>query len=234
MFSLKNILSKAATKALGVWKKAITRWRTFSPGFRYALVYFLCVLCIASLVWWQFNPGHSLVFDPDENANDIPDNLVDLNPDQESTDPPETQGEWAAFEAGHDELGWPLNGEILGTMDREFEVFAGYYQGGRDGIHIGGTCGDVVLAAWQGVVTDVDVIGTDSFQVTLTHGDWKTVYINLSDLDVKEGDSISKGQRLGYLARKEKGLYTEDYLEFQVWGPDNEVHDPLQYIERNR
>lgn len=235
MSIFKNRAAKYGKKIHAIWEAVLGRWRSLSPGIRYATVYFLCVVCIASLVWWQFNPGQSLVFDPDHSNPAPPEDLVDLNPDTQ----PESEGheddlqagEWAAIATGREKLALPMAGEVLNPMTKVFEQFPGFYQGPPDGIHLAGTCGDTVLSAWQGVVDAVEPKGIDSYKVTINHGDWKTVYINLSDIDVGIGSYVSRGQRIGYLASKESGLYAGDFLEFQVWGSDDEPHDPLKYIE---
>lgn len=233
--AVKNRITKGAKKA---WKDLITRWRTFSPGFRYAIVYFLCVICIASVVWWQYNPGNSLVFDPeanDTNQETGPDDLADLNPDEDPADNEPEGGEWAAFISGTDKLSLPMEGDILTAFKQAFQSHSSMYRGSLDGVHIGGTRGDPVCAAWQGEVARITQPElNDPGAVWIDHGDWETGYINLSDIIVNVGQTVSQGERLGELAAKVDGMYSEDYLEFQVWGSDNLPYDPMLFLGLDR
>lgn len=229
---LTNIIGRLTHFFSRLAKSASTRWRSLTPGFRYAIVYFLCVVCIASLVWWQFNPGNSWVFDPTAG---LPREGGDDHHGQDPEIPPE-EGEEES-EDGEvfsplrgDKLILPLEGEILASLRDPFGKFPGLISGGIDGIHIDGTAGDDVCAAWRGVVSDVIVPGTlDAGEVWIKHGEWTTVYINVENIIVSPGDAVLPGQKLGELAAKLFGPYSGDYLEFQLWGPAQEVCDPWQY-----
>jgi len=192
------------------------------------------VVCIASVVWWQYNPADSLVFDPNgtqEPHSDL-DQPSDEPPAEDVTDIPEG----AVFSPDQgDKLSLPLEGEILASFGEPFWMFPGMITGGIDGIHIDGTAGDPVHAAWQGVVKEV--IPPDAYdcgEVWIEHGSWTTVYKNLEDICVAPGESVEAGQKLGELAGKLYGAYAGDYLEFQLWGPDQVVYDPWEYAGVDR
>lgn len=234
MSKLKNRLNNYKNRFLQALSRArkaiIARWRSLAPGFRYAVIYFVCVVCIGSVIWWQFSPGSSLVFDPTVKRPAEEQNLQDPAP--ETSDEEEQSADVVVFspERG-DKLTLPLAGEILASFGEPFNLFPGLTSGGLDGIHIDGTIGDDVHVAWQGVV--VNVISPDPYetgQVKVKHGEWVTVYKNIEKICVQPGQEVQKGQKIGELAGKLVGVYSGDYLEFQLWGPDQEVRDPWQYF----
>jgi len=243
MSALKEKLLAAINKAMRwlqrTWKELRLRWKSLSPGFRYAAVYFLCVICIASVVWWQFSPGNNLVFDPESGkpGTENPDDLVDLNPGDEGDeleDPENPGGEWALFVSGQNTISLPLQGNVLTAFGQTFQPYSeiAYYTM-LEGVHIGGTCGDWICAAWQGTVAEVqESEGNGHGIVVLDHGDWKTKYINISEIDVKTGDKVTAGQRLGMLA--DTKAYSGDFLEFQVWGADGQPANPYLYLGLDR
>lgn len=227
----KKVIRNVVDALAKVQKWVVTRWRSASPGFRYALIYFLCVMGIAGLVWWQFSPTNSLVFDPDKGAGQ-PDDLAELNPGE--TEPPGNDNEaqpyvsLAVFEQGAEKLTLPLRGPILLGCGK---AFSSALHTVTAGIHIGGVRGDPVLAAFQGRVTLV--IKPDQYQageVWIDHGDFQTRYINLGYIEVKQGDMVSTSQRLGELGAKLHGDYTDDYLIFEVRDSQHRPLDPLRYV----
>jgi murein DD-endopeptidase MepM/ murein hydrolase activator NlpD len=231
---MRNSLGRLFRLFSRLGKGLACRWRSLTPGFRYALVYFLCVVCIASLVWWQFNPANSLVFDP--NGKPDSDGQAPHLPEAPPQGEDDENQEAAVFspERG-DKLILPLKGEILAFPGDPFALFPGYYLGNIAGLHIDGTAGDEVCAAWQGVVEEVAFPDTyDPGEVTIKHGQWTTVYKNLDNILVEPGQVVEAGQKLGELAAKLYGTYSGDYLEFQLLGPDQEVWDPCQYTSVDR
>lgn len=227
----KKFKEKVVDVLATVQKWITIRWRSASPGFRYALIYFLCVVGIAGLVWWQFSPADSLVFDPDKRDGP-PDDLAELNPGE--TEPSGSDSDvqpyvsLAAFEQGAERLTLPLQGPILLGCGK---AFSSAFHTVTAGIHIGGVRGDPVLAAFLGRVTLV--IKPDQYQageVWIDHGDFETRYINLGYIEVKQGDIVSASQRLGELGAKLHGNYTDDYLIFEVRDSQQEPVDPLRYV----
>lgn len=215
-------VSSALSRAAG---KGAERWRHASPGLRYALVYFLCVLVIAGLVWWQFSPAAPLIFEPKP-------------PGQQTGEDPENEPEdtdalsLAALASGETDLALPLAGDVLLGCG---QAFSGALHQVTAGIHVSGRQGDPVRAAAPGKVERV--IGCTEFgvgEVWLTHGDFGTRYINLGLILVAEGDAVSAGQVLAELGAKPEGSYVCDYLVFELWDNQGEPIDPLEFIDRGR
>ncbi len=225
--NIKNRLSHSFSRL----RKGIgARWRSLTPGFRYAIVYFLCVVCIASVVWWQFNPGSSLVFDPTANLDPQGNDPQGQYPVPDTDEEGESQDVAVFSPLRGDKLTFPMQGTILASPGNPFYMFPGYASADIDGIHIEGTVGDAVCAAWQGIVKKVMPPGIfDPGKVWIKHGEWTTVYINIEGVAVNEGQTVQAGEKVGELAAKLFGPYSCDYLEFQLWDPDEEPQDPYQF-----
>lgn len=216
-------------KGLGCLSGAVVRlkkrWRKTAPGFRYALVYFLCVVAITAFVWWQFSPTNSLLFSPETKL----DNPATQAPTQETTGTPNRPAEpvypsITAFVDGKEVLTSPMQGAVLLGAG---EVFSAAFHTVSAGIHIGGTRGDSVYSAYKGKVVKVVAPGENQRgAVWLDHGDFCTRYINLEDITVKVGDVIAGAHKLGELGPRLEGPYIEDYLVFEVWTAENEPLDP--------
>jgi|GEM_PF-1155592 len=231
--TVKATKEKLLAKVRNLKNGIAQRWRSLSPGFRYALVYFVCVVCIASLVWWQYNPGSGLVFDPEEPSAQGSEDQEAADPDKESEDDEDSQAgrDWTVFlpQKG-DKLSEPLSGDVLTAFGQPF-AYLGMYNGGIDGVHIDGTRGDAVHAAWNGTVKEVfPADPMEPGEVWIEHGEWTTVYKNLEDIVVKPGQSVGVGQKLGELAGDYYEAYAGDFLEFQLWGPQGLPIDPHDYI----
>lgn len=217
-------------------KDALTRfgnwisqcWKGMSPGFRYALVYFMCVIAVAGLVFWQYSPARTLLFDP-EKQGENPEHPEVGHEEEEETgteEPPYIS--LAAFEKREEALVLPVQGEIILNWG---EVFSAGYHSISEGVHFGATRGDAVYAAFAGRVSKViPPEENQSGEVWIEHGDFQTRYINVEFIQVQEGDIVSANQKIGELAAKMWGSHTEDYLIFEVWNAQGEPLDPLPYM----
>lgn len=229
---IKNLLGKISAALANAANWIARGWRNASAGFRYALIYFLCVLVIAGLVWWQFSPADTLVFDPDAKApEDLGEhNLGDENQPGEDLEQPYYS--LAAFEQGKETLTLPLQGSILLGCG---QAFSSTFHTVTAGIHISGTRGDPVYAAFQGRVSAVFQPGEyEAGAVWIDHGDFETRYTNMGFIEVEPGEIVSAHQRLGELGAKLQGSYAEDYLVFEVRDAQQEPLDPLRYVGLDR
>ena len=113
---------------------------------------------------------------------------------------PEEQKLSSDFAANRGRLPFPLSGRY--RIVRPF----GEYQHPQwrnvrlknDGIDIQTTAGTEARVIFDGVVTGVFLVtGSSYYGVIVRHGNYLTVYINLSEVYVKNGDKVSTTQRLG-------------------------------------
>ena len=121
---------------------------------------------------------------------------------------------------------WP----VAGTIVRPFGLLG---DGRRnDGINIAAARGTAIYAAADGVVayagTDVAIYGG---LILIRHGEgWLTAYGHAERLQVARGQSVKKGQLIGYVA--EAGLADQDQLHFEVRRGRTPV-DPRLYLAKN-
>ena len=86
----------------------------------------------------------------------------------------------------------------------------------NNGIDIQATTGSEARAIYKGVVTRIFVMPGFNNNVIIRHGDYLTVYSNLSEVYVKAGDAVNTNQAIGKIySDSEKG--NETILHFQLW-----------------
>ncbi len=91
------------------------------------------------------------------------------------------------------------------------------------GINLKGEGGDLVRVVSAGEVRKVFAVSGMGTSVLVRHGSYLTVYSNLRDVRVKEGESVSKGEILGVTDRSGE-------MHFEVWR-ETETQNPEDWIE---
>lgn len=108
---------------------------------------------------------------------------------------------------------------VSGSVIRE------YTKGRNDGIDIAASAGTPVKAAEAGTVAAITANADQVPIVVVKHANnVLTVYANVSDIAVKKGQSVSRGQSLGKVASGDPA-----YLHFEVREGFESV-DPLPYV----
>ena len=98
----------------------------------------------------------------------------------------------------------------------------------NSGIDIQATPGADARAVFNGVVTRVFVVPGYNNSVIVRHGNYLTVYSNLSQVYVKAGDTVSTRQALGKIySDPEEGQAT--ILHFQLWKEKTKLN-PLPWL----
>ena len=118
---------------------------------------------------------------------------------------------------------WPLS--------RGGQITSRYgMRGGRlhAGVDIGAPTGTPIVAADNGVVTAAGWNGGYGKCVTISHGASSTVYGHLSQIMVKQGQTVEKGQTIGLLGST--GISTGPHLHFEI-REGGSTKNPLQYFE---
>ncbi|ADY57090.1 Peptidase M23 [Syntrophobotulus glycolicus DSM 8271] len=118
-------------------------------------------------------------------------------------------------------LSSPLQGPI--------NSYYGYRWGGfHNGVDIGGDTGQPYAAAASGKVISAGWSGGYGYMILIDHGDGvETRYAHSSKLAVSAGQSVKKGQVIGYVGRT--GNATGPHLHFEVIINGGTVN-PLKYI----
>lgn len=124
---------------------------------------------------------------------------------------------------------WPVNSRTTfsGFGMRFHPIYKRYIM--HDGLDMAGSTGDPVYASGEGKVSFAGWNGGFGNVIIVDHGNgFKTYYAHLSKILVKEGQWVSKAQKIGLVGST--GLSTSSHLHFEVRLNDKPT-DPLYYIE---
>lgn len=113
---------------------------------------------------------------------------------------------------------WPSSGRVIGTFS----------EGGAKGIDITGKAGDPVLAASGGkvVYSGTGLRGYGKLVIVKHNDTFLTAYAHNQSVLVKEGQSVSKGQKIAEMGNTDADQVK---LHFEVRRQGKPV-DPLQYL----
>ncbi len=117
---------------------------------------------------------------------------------------------------------WPAKGSLL----------AGFSEPGSKGVDIGGKPGDPVVAAAAGQVlyTGTGIRGFGKLIVIRHEGGFSSVYAHNREILVKEGQSVTRGQRIAELGDSDAD---QPKLHFEIRKAGKPV-DPLRYLPAGR
>lgn len=97
------------------------------------------------------------------------------------------------------------------------------------GVDIAGKIGDPVYAAGAGKVITAAKDSSHGKYIVVEHpGGLQSWYLHLSKISISEGDTVTKGQRIGSLGNT--GRSTGPHLHFEIVKQEKAV-DPLPYLE---
>lgn len=86
-----------------------------------------------------------------------------------------------------------------------------------------------VVAVADGQVSEIKEIAQDSFTVKIAHGDgWESVYSNLTQLSVQEGQAIDKGLTIGTVNKLTDEV--KPHLYFAIYHQGQPI-DPTKFIK---
>lgn len=135
------------------------------------------------------------------------------------------------FERNQGRLPWPTsNGFISGHYGVQVHQVLKHVTTNNKGIYIQTPSGSSARAVYDGVVTQRFSIPGSNNAVIIQHGNYRTVYANLTQIYVKEGDHVSAKQSIGKIyTDDEKENKTELY--FQIWNGKS-IQNPENWIAR--
>lgn len=131
-----------------------------------------------------------------------------------------------SFAANKGRLSMPAYGTITHRFGRQpHPVFKNIVEE-NNGIKISVAKGTNAKAIFPGTVSQVMPAADGTKTVLIKHGDYFSIYSNLSSNTVSKGQQVSAGTTLGTVAQDFDGSFT---LDFQIWRGDTPV-DPLGWV----
>ncbi|QIK63196.1 peptidoglycan DD-metalloendopeptidase family protein [Leucobacter viscericola] len=107
------------------------------------------------------------------------------------------------------------------------------FHGGHNGIDLAAAEGTPIMAAAEGVATNVGVVNMGGKEIRLQHpSGFATRYSHLSRFAVHEGQSVQQGNVIGYVGST--GMSTGPHLHYMVHTPPggwNNMTDPAPYLD---
>jgi septal ring factor EnvC (AmiA/AmiB activator) len=144
---------------------------------------------------------------------------------------PEAKKLASNFEANKGKLGWPVErGVIKGKFGKRRSLTDASVTQNYKSIYIATESNAEVKSVFNGEVSGVLIVKNGNPAVMIRHGNYLSVYMNLSKIYVKKGDKITTGQAIGKVfTNKIKG---ETLLGFRIYKND-QVINPESWLARN-
>lgn len=134
------------------------------------------------------------------------------------------------FAKNEGRLPWPVEkGIISGYFGKHQHPVYEHVTIENKGIYLQSPTGTKARSVFDGMVTGCFVMN-NTYAVIVQHGEYRTVYAGLSQLNVKQGDKVKTKQTLGSIyTDKEQDNKTELY--FQVW-KGKEIQNPVLWLAK--
>lgn len=134
----------------------------------------------------------------------------------------------SSFEKNKGKLPFPLSGsyKIVARFGRQQHPELRYVQTENSGIDIETTPGTRARAVFNGVVSRIFVTPGYNSTIIVRHGNYLTIYANLSEVYVRAGEKVTTGQNLGKIySDSQDGNRT--ILTFQLWKERTKLNPEL-------
>ena len=138
----------------------------------------------------------------------------------------------SSFAENKGKLPFPLKGnfKIVGYFGIHQHKELSKITTNNNGIDIETTPGNEAKAIFNGVVSRVFTLPGYINSIILRHGNYLTLYCNLEQVYIKQGDTVKTGQAIGKIyTDNEKGNST--LLHFEIWKEQTKL-DPLLWIKQ--
>jgi septal ring factor EnvC (AmiA/AmiB activator) len=165
--------------------------------------------------------------------------VVDVKPEKEKKEnlfmpalTEETEALSADFSNNRGKLPWPVGkGVICETYgEHEHPAIKGFMMF-NNGVEICATKGTQARAVFDGEVTGIAVSPTGGKLVIIRHGEYLSVYSNLTDVTVKTGQKVTVKQIIGTVAHDEEEGKTS--MNLQIW-KGQKTMDPSGWLYNAR
>ncbi|WP_243473349.1 MULTISPECIES: murein hydrolase activator EnvC family protein [Winogradskyella] len=144
---------------------------------------------------------------------------------------PEAKKLASNFEANKGRLGWPVErGIIKGKFGKTRSLTDNTVEVNNSGIKIATTTDADVKAVFNGEVSRIIVVKNGNPGIMVRHGNYVTIYYNLSKVYVKPGDKISTGQVIGKVFTSK--ISGESLLDFRLFKNDQKLN-PEYWLAKN-
>lgn len=141
---------------------------------------------------------------------------------------PEARQLAANFAANQKRLPWPVQrGLVVSEFGPQRHPVVKSVIIENKGIDIATERGSQVRAIFKGKVSSVILMPDGYRAIIINHGEYFTVYQNLTAVKVTSGQEVDKGQVLGEIAVNP--VSSESRLHFEIW-KNNEVMNPLGWL----
>ncbi|MEG1607665.1 MAG: peptidoglycan DD-metalloendopeptidase family protein [Mucinivorans sp.] len=121
----------------------------------------------------------------------------------------------ARFDQNRGRLPSPINGVVVGHFGRQAHPSLRSVVVNNKGVNLEAEVGATVSSIFDGQVRRVFLVDGMGASVIIRHGQYLSVYSNLTDISVKVGQSVTTGQSLGRVlsgSDEQKG-----YLHLEIW-----------------
>ena len=144
---------------------------------------------------------------------------------------PEAKKLASNFEANKGKLGWPVSrGVIKGKFGKRRSLTDNSVTQNYKSIYIATEENSDIKAVFNGEVSKIHVMKRGNPTILIRHGNYFSVYMNLSEINVKKGDKIKTGQVIGKVfTNKTKG---ESLLGFRIYKND-QVLNPEFWLTKS-
>lgn len=143
---------------------------------------------------------------------------------------PEAKALAANFASNKGKLPWPVrSGVVVRRFGSQPHPVVKTVTVNSNGVHIETEVGAKARAIFSGTVSEVQAVPGANKAVMVRHGDYLSIYNNLSKVNVKKGDVVSLGQEVGEVATNSSSGKTTLY--FLIYKNMDKL-DPSDWILR--
>lgn len=137
----------------------------------------------------------------------------------------------SVFSKNKTRLPWPTErGVITGKFGEQPHPVLKGIKIRNDGVDISTNQGSTVRSIYEGTVSRVFSIPGAHKTIIIRHGNYLTVYSNLKEVFVNQGDKVDTKQTIGII-NTDNDKDHKTVLQFQIW-KENEKLNPLEWLAK--